>query len=88
MITLFSTIAFFATPALSQQKLNIYINNILDKPIVIKSSHIVKKETPNALASLEFKRIMKEKIPRKILVEVYVNNKLFKDKEDFKLRKI
>ena len=53
-----------------------------EKPLVIRLSHVVKDVTPKALASIEFKRIMEEKFPGRVIVEVSHDNKLFKDREE------
>lgn len=53
-----------------------------EKPLTIRLSHVVKDTTPKALASIEFKRIMEAKFPGRVFVEVYHDNKLFKDKEE------
>jgi C4-dicarboxylate-binding protein DctP len=50
--------------------------------IVIKLSHVVAPESPKGKASIKFKEIMEKKFPGKVKVELYDNNKLFKDKEE------
>ena len=78
IIALFVAITCFSGVSLAQ-KIN---KNVEEKPIVIKLSHVVKDGTPKALASFEFKRIMEQKFPEKVFVEIYGDNKLFKDREE------
>lgn len=50
--------------------------------IVIKLSHVVSENAPKGKASEKFKEIMEMKFPGRVKVEVYHNNKLFKDQEE------
>lgn len=55
---------------------------LIENPIVIKLSHVVGKDAPKGIASEEFKKIMESKFPGRVYVEVYHDNKLFKDREE------
>jgi len=52
------------------------------RPIVIKFSHVVADETPKGAAALYFKRLVEERTQRGVLVQVYPNSELYKDKEE------
>jgi C4-dicarboxylate-binding protein DctP len=51
-------------------------------PIVIRFSHVVAENTPKGLAALEFKRLVEKRTAGKVVVEVYPNSTLYKDKEE------
>ncbi len=51
-------------------------------PIVIKFSHVVTNETPKGRGSLLFKKLVEEALPGRVVVEVYPNSQLYKDKEE------
>ena len=60
----------FAGPAQAQQ------------PIVIKFSHVVAPDTPKGKASNKFKELAEKYTNGKVVVEVYPNSQLYKDKEE------
>src|SRR5207302_11110850 len=51
-------------------------------PIVIKFSHVVANDTPKGKGSLKFKEIAEKYTNGKVVVEVYPNSTLYKDKEE------
>ena len=48
-------------------------------PIVIKFSHVVAENTPKGQGALLFKKLVEERLPGKVKVEVYPNSSLFGD---------
>lgn len=48
-------------------------------PIVIKFSHVVAEHTPKGQGALMFKKLVEERLPGKVKVEVYPNSSLFGD---------
>ncbi|KGQ70737.1 C4-dicarboxylate ABC transporter [Chelonobacter oris] len=48
-------------------------------PIVIKFSHVVADETPKGQGALLFKKLVEEKYPNQVKVEVYSNSSLYGD---------
>ena len=48
-------------------------------PIVIKFSHVVADNTPKGQGALMFKKLVEERLPGKVKVEVYPNSSLFGD---------
>jgi len=48
-------------------------------PIVIKFSHVVAEHTPKGQGALFFKKLVEERLPGKVQVEVYPNSSLFGD---------
>jgi C4-dicarboxylate-binding protein DctP len=50
--------------------------------IKIKFSHVVAPDTPKGLAALKFKELVAKATNGKVLVEVYPNSQLYKDKEE------
>jgi C4-dicarboxylate-binding protein DctP len=51
-------------------------------PVVIKFSHVVAEETPKGRGSLKFKELAEKALPGKVVIEVYPNSQLYKDKEE------
>lgn len=51
-------------------------------PIVIKFSHVVAPETPKGRAALRFKEVAERRTNGRVIVEVYPNSKLYKDKDE------
>ncbi|MEK9968841.1 MAG: TRAP transporter substrate-binding protein [Ferrovibrio sp.] len=51
-------------------------------PIKIKFSHVVADSTPKGKGALEFKRLVEERLPGKVVVEVYPNSQLFGDAKE------
>lgn len=49
------------------------------EPIVIKFSHVVAEDTPKGMGALLFKRLVEERLPGKVTVEVYPNSTLYGD---------
>ncbi|MGH8353224.1 MAG: C4-dicarboxylate TRAP substrate-binding protein DctP [Pseudomonas sp.] len=49
------------------------------EPIVIKFSHVVAEHTPKGQSALLFKKLVEERLPGKVRVEVYPNSSLFGD---------
>ncbi|WP_028238316.1 TRAP transporter substrate-binding protein [Stutzerimonas azotifigens] len=48
-------------------------------PIVIKFSHVVAESTPKGQGALLFKKLVEERLPGKVTVEVYPNSSLYGD---------
>ena len=51
-------------------------------PIVIKFSHVVEEQTPKGIAAAEFKRLVELRTGGRVVVEIYPNSSLYKDKEE------
>src|SRR5690606_37059842 len=49
------------------------------EPIVIKFSHVVAENTPKGQGALMFKRLVEERLPGQVSVEVYPNSSLYGD---------
>ena len=49
------------------------------EPIVIKFSHVVAEDTPKGKGALLFKKLVEERLPGQVTVEVYPNSTLFGD---------
>lgn len=49
------------------------------EPIVIKFSHVVAESTPKGQGALLFKKLVEERLPGQVTVEVYPNSTLFGD---------
>ncbi|MBE7927746.1 TRAP transporter substrate-binding protein [Pseudomonas saudiphocaensis] len=49
------------------------------EPIVIKFSHVVAEDTPKGKGALLFKRLVEERLPGQVSVEVYPNSSLYGD---------
>lgn len=52
------------------------------EPIVIKFSHVVAEQTPKGQGALMFKKLVEERLPGKVRVEVYPNSTLFGDDKE------
>jgi C4-dicarboxylate-binding protein DctP len=52
------------------------------EPILIKFSHVVAPDTPKGKAALYFKQLVEERSHGRVLVSVYPNSELYKDKEE------
>lgn len=65
-----AALALAAVPAQAQQ------------PIKIKFSHVVAENTPKGQGALMFKRLVEERLPGKVVVEVYPNSQLFGDSQE------
>lgn len=63
-----AAIGFITSPAAQAQD-----------PIVIKFSHVVAEETPKGQGALLFKKLVEEKFPERVKVEVYANSSLYGD---------
>jgi len=48
-------------------------------PVIIKFSHVVAEQTPKGQGALMFKKLVEERLPGKVKVEVYPNSSLFGD---------
>ncbi|RJF78498.1 DctP family TRAP transporter solute-binding subunit [Azospirillum cavernae] len=55
---------------------------LADKPIIIKFSHVVAPDTPKGIAAAQFKKFAEERTGGKVVVELYPNSQLYKDKEE------
>lgn len=51
-------------------------------PIKIKFSHVVAEQTPKGQGALMFKKLAEERLPGKVVVEVYPNSSLFGDAKE------
>ncbi len=49
------------------------------KPIEIKFSHVVAENTPKGQMALKFKELIEQRLPGKVVVEVFPNSQLFGD---------
>lgn len=57
-------------------------------PIVIKFSHVVTEDTPKGNGAVLFKRLVEERLPGQVVVEVYPNSTLLRDADELEaLRK-
>ncbi|MGR3808827.1 TRAP transporter substrate-binding protein [Pasteurella testudinis] len=54
-------------------------NALAADPVVIKFSHVVADETPKGQGALLFKKLVEEKYPNQVKVEVYANSSLYGD---------
>lgn len=54
----------------------------LANPVVIKFSHVVAPDTPKGKGALKFKELAEQYTNGAVLVEVYPNSQLYKDKEE------
>ncbi|MBA1279202.1 MULTISPECIES: TRAP transporter substrate-binding protein [Pseudomonadaceae] len=52
------------------------------EPIVIKFAHVVAEETPKGKGALLFKRLVEERLPGQVTVEVYPNSTLYGDADE------
>ena len=52
------------------------------QPIVIKFSHVVSLDTPKGQAAAYFKKIAEERTKGRVIIDVYPNSQLYKDKEE------
>lgn len=52
------------------------------EPIVIKFSHVVGDQTPKGQGALMFKKLVEERLPGKVKVEVYPNSTLYGDDKE------
>src|SRR5881227_792644 len=55
---------------------------LAQSPTVIKFSHVVAPDTPKGKGSLKFKELAEKYTDGKVVVEVYPNSQLYKDKEE------
>lgn len=52
------------------------------QPVKIKFSHVVADNTPKGAGALLFKKLVEERLPGKVVVEVYPNSSLFGDAKE------
>ncbi len=52
------------------------------QPIIIKFSHVVAVDTPKGQAAAYFKKIAEERTKGRVIIDVYPNSQLYKDKEE------
>ena len=57
-------------------------------PIVIKFSHVVAPDTPKGQGANRFKQLVEERTKGRVVVEVYPNSQLYKDKEEMEALQI
>ena len=55
---------------------------VLANPMIIKFSHVVSPDTPKGKGALRFKELAEKYTEGKVVVEVYPNSQLYKDKEE------
>lgn len=55
---------------------------LAEEPILIKFSHVVAEDTPKGKGALLFKKLVEERLPGKVKVEVYPNSSLFGDADE------
>jgi C4-dicarboxylate-binding protein DctP len=53
-----------------------------ENPIIIKFSHVVANDTPKGKGALKFKELAEKYTNGKVVVQVYPNSSLYKDKEE------
>lgn len=66
-----------ATAALSVFALN--SSALASGPITLKFSHVVAENTPKGKMAIKFKELVEERLPGKVVVEVFPNSQLFGD---------
>jgi len=59
--------------------LSVLVVPVTAAPIVIKFSHVVAENTPKNQAALKFKELMEQRLPGRVVVEVFPNSQLFDD---------
>ncbi|MFO1127284.1 MAG: TRAP transporter substrate-binding protein [Rhodospirillales bacterium] len=60
----------------------LWVTTALADPIVIKFSHVVANDTPKGRAAERFKELAEKYTNGAVIVEVYPNSQLYKDKEE------
>ncbi|MGG4578913.1 TRAP transporter substrate-binding protein [Alcaligenes sp. Me129] len=55
---------------------------VLASPMIIKFSHVVSPDTPKGKGAVRFKELAEKYTEGKVVVEVYPNSQLYKDKEE------
>ncbi|ASR88532.1 MULTISPECIES: TRAP transporter substrate-binding protein [Alcaligenes] len=55
---------------------------VLANPMIIKFSHVVSPDTPKGKGAVRFKELAEKYTEGKVVVEVYPNSQLYKDKEE------
>lgn len=55
---------------------------VLANPMIIKFSHVVSPDTPKGKGAVRFKEMAEKYTEGKVVVEVYPNSQLYKDKEE------
>ena len=60
----------------------LFASNAAAQPIKIKFSHVVAENTPKGQGALMFKKLAEERLPGKVVVEVYPNSQLFGDAQE------
>ncbi|MCJ8207071.1 TRAP transporter substrate-binding protein [Pseudomonas sp. RGM2987] len=55
---------------------------LAEEPIVIKFSHVVGEQTPKGQGALMFKKLVEERLPGRVKVEVYPNSTLYGDDKE------
>ncbi|WP_236207291.1 TRAP transporter substrate-binding protein [Pseudomonas tohonis] len=55
---------------------------LAEEPILIKFSHVVAEDTPKGKGALLFKKLVEERLPGKVKVEVYPNSSLYGDADE------
>ena len=53
-----------------------------EEPTILKFSHVTAPDTPKGKAANYFKKLVAERTSGRVLVEVYPNSQLYKDKEE------
>ena len=56
--------------------------NAADAPVVIKFSHVVTPDAPKGKGAQKFKELAEAALPGKVVIEIYPNSQLYKDKEE------
>ncbi|CAN7260737.1 TRAP transporter substrate-binding protein [Pseudomonas solani] len=55
---------------------------LAEEPILIKFSHVVAEDTPKGKGALLFKKLVEERLPGKVKVEVFPNSSLYGDADE------
>ncbi|WP_335943388.1 TRAP transporter substrate-binding protein [Pseudomonas sp. G166] len=62
--------------------LSLFATAMAAEPIVIKFSHVVGEQTPKGQGAVMFKKLVDERLPGKVRVEVYPNSTLYGDDKE------
>jgi len=58
------------------------------EPVIIKFSHVVAPDTPKGRAAEYFKELVEQRSKKRVMVEVYPNSQLYKDREEIEALQI
>lgn len=78
----FQRLSLFIAAVMAVMAFSISAVQADSKPIVIKFSHVVSPDAPKGKAAAYFKALAEERTKGRVLVEIYPNSQLYKDKEE------